>query len=248
MSKKPKLLGSVPLKEVSDRETVRWVQAQLAIGGYLAASDADGLVGPKTLAALAAFKKDFYLAFPADLGPSTIDALEDIEPKHEVIDQAPKPTATNLNAGSQSGRSATLPKVGLVYANQMIVPGGFITWGEMTKDLSRLPFGTAEFGSPEQVVNNMIEMAKVFGKVRTKFGSPIAITSGYRPPNLDIGVGKSQHKYGRALDISPLNGDYQGLLDAIRAVPEVKGIGLAGPAKGFWHLDIRPGSRVSFSY
>ncbi|MEA5418826.1 D-Ala-D-Ala carboxypeptidase family metallohydrolase [Spirulina sp. CCNP1310] len=248
MSKKPQLLGSVPLKDVKDRETVRWVQAQLAVGGYLAPTDADGLVGPKTLAALAAFKKDFYLAFPADLGPSTIDALADIEPKHEVIDQAPKPTATNLNAGTKSGASATLPKVGLIYANEMIVPGSFITWGEMTNNLTRLPYGTSEFGSPEQVVTNMIAMAKAFGKVRTKFGSPITITSAYRPPNLAIGVGKSQHKYGRALDVSPLNGDYQGLLDAIRAVPEVKGVGLAGPSKGFWHLDIRPGSRVSFSY
>ncbi len=248
MSNKPKLLGSVPFKDVSDRATVRWVQTQLAVAGYLGPNDADGFVGPKSLGALAAFKKDFFLAFPADLGPSTIDALADVEPKHNVVDQSPKPTATNLNAGTQSGRSATLPKVGLVYANQMIVPGGFMTWGEMTKDLTRLPFGTSEFGSPEQVVNNMIAMAKVFGQVRTKFGSPITITSAYRPPNLAIGAGKSQHKYGRALDVSPLNGNYQGLLDAIRAVPEVKGVGLAGPSKGFWHLDIRPGSRVSFSY
>ncbi|MGB0561707.1 MAG: hypothetical protein ACPGVO_07865 [Spirulinaceae cyanobacterium] len=45
-----------------------------------------------------------------------------------------------------------------------------------------------------------------------------------------------------------LNGDYQGLLNGIKSVPEIKGIDLAGSGEGVWHLDIRPGSRVCFRY
>ncbi|NEO87062.1 MAG: hypothetical protein F6J87_22800 [Spirulina sp. SIO3F2] len=118
----------------------------------------------------------------------------------------------------------------------------------MTKGLTRLPMSTSDFGSDEQVVKNMIAMAKVFSKVRSKFDSPIGINSAYRPPNLKIGSSRSQHKYARALDVRPLNGDYSKLLDVIKSVPEIKGIGLAGASKGFWHMDIRPGSRISFRY
>ncbi|HEY9761189.1 MAG TPA: D-Ala-D-Ala carboxypeptidase family metallohydrolase [Trichocoleus sp.] len=244
----PKLTKAILLKDV-DATTVRWVQNQLVIAVYLAKDGVDGIVGDKTLAALASFKDDFYLEYPAAIGPSTIEVLESVEGKHEVEDQPDTvPTTVNADAGKKSGKTATLSKVGLVYENEFVFPGTYITWGEMTRGFTRLPMGTAEYGSPEQVVNNMIELAKVFGTVRTKFGSPIAINSAYRPPNLAIGASKSQHKSARALDVRPLNGDYKTLLEVIKAVPEVKGVGLAGPKKGFWHMDIRPGRRAFFSY
>lgn len=246
---KPTISGSVPLKSIQDRDTMKWIQGQLALAGYLEKSGVDGYVGPKTLAAFAAFKKDYYLAYPEDIGQSTIDVLADVEEKHDVSDQVDNvPTTTNASAGSKSGRSATFPVVGLIYENEMVVPGSNITWGEMTAGLSRKPISTSDFGSADQVVRNMMEMAKVFGKVRSKFGSPIAINSAYRPPNLSIGAGRSQHKYGRALDVRPLNGDYATLLSVIKSIPEIKGVGIAGPSKGFWHMDIRPGSRVYFNY
>lgn len=249
---KPQLTAAILLKD-ADAETVKWVQAQLVKVGYLdGASDAsniDGIVGNKTLAALAEFKKDFYLDYPEAIGSSTIDVLANTEEKHEVEDQPDNlPSTVNVDAGTKTGRKATLPKVGIIYENEMVFPDTYITWGEMTRGLTRLPMGTAEFGSPDQLVSNMVELAKVFGKVRTKFGSPIAVNSAYRPPTLAIGVSQSQHKFSRALDIRPLNGNYSKLLEVIRAVPEVKGIGLAGPNKGFWHIDIRPGKRVSFPY
>jgi hypothetical protein len=245
---KPQLTQAILLKD-ADANTVTWVQTQLAVAGYLTKDGVDGIVGDKTLAALAAFKEDFYLDYPAAIGSSTIDVLDSVEGKHEVEDQPDTPPSTvNADVGKKSGKTATLPNVGLVYENELVFPDTYITWGEMTLGFTRLPMGTAEYGSPEQIVNNMIALAKVFGTVRTKFGSPIAINSAYRPPNLKIGASKSQHKSGRALDIRPLNGDYKKLLEVIKAVPEVKGIGLAGPKKGFWHMDIRPSKRVFFSY
>ncbi|MEO1446806.1 MAG: D-Ala-D-Ala carboxypeptidase family metallohydrolase [Cyanobacteria bacterium J06635_11] len=149
----------------------------------------------------------------------------------------------NEEAGSNTGRSTRLPVVGKIYENEMVVAGTHITWGELTRGLTRLPVQTAEFGTAEEVVDRLLTLAKVFGKVRVKFGSPIAINSAYRPPNLKIGALYSQHKYGRALDVRPLNGDYKGLIQAIEAVPEVKGIGKGGPSYGFWHMDIRPISK-----
>lgn len=183
--------------------------------------------------------------------------LANAEPKQIEEDNAPAaedqtaPAGVSPDAGNRTGASATLPKVGLVYENEFVVPGTYITWGEMTKGLTRLPIGSPEFGSAEAVVLNMLELATVFGKIRTKFGAPIAVTSAYRPPSLKIGAKQSQHKYGRGLDLRPLNGDFVTLLEAIKAVPEVKKIGLAGPKKGgFWHVDIRPGdqARRFFSY
>lgn len=263
---KPLIATTVPLKDV-DQDTAKWVQTQLVMAGYLppddrdrdgVADNIDGLIGDRTLKAFAEFKQDFYLEYPDLLGASTIDWLANAEPKQvaegddaPTADDQTAPTTVNSDAGSKTGASATLPKVGLVYENEFVVPDTYITWGEMTKGLKRVPIATAEFGSAESVVLNMIELAKVFGKVRTKFGSPIAVTSGYRPPTLNIGARQSQHKYGRGLDLRPLNGDFETLLDAIKAVPEVKKIGLAGPKKGrFWHMDIRPGvqARRFFSY
>ena len=248
----PQLTTAILLKD-ADTETIKWVQTQLTEAGYLdGASDAssiDGIVGNKTLSALTAFKKDCYLEHPEAIGQTTIDALANFKEDDEEADRPDVlPSVVNVDAGTKTGRTAKLPRVGLVYENDMVFPGTHITWGEMTKGLTRLPTGTATFGSPEQLVSNMVELAKAFGKVRTKFGSPIAINSGYRPPHLKIGASFSQHKFSRALDVRPLNGNYSKLLEVIKAVPEVKGIGLAGPNKGYWHMDIRPSQRVLFPY
>lgn len=246
----PKITKAILLKDVADKNTVQWVQSKLVNGGYLAQSDINGLAGAKTIAALRKFKEDGFLSYPEALGASTIDALQELAPKHEVSEQKGViPLASGGDAGSKTGKSRTLPVVGLVYENQMIVPDTNITWGEMTRGFTRLPMATNQFGSEEQIVRNMIATAIAFGKVRQKFGSPIGINSAYRPPNLRIGASRSQHKYARALDLRPMNGDYQSLLNAIKAVPEIKGIGIAGPRKGFWHMDIRPiAQRVTFPY
>lgn len=241
--KKPQLTTGIFLKD-ADLDTVKWVQQQLAKGGYLDRACVDGIDCLKTYGALAKFKQDFYLQYPNAIGPTTLDLLAKIEEKRAGADQPEIPALqVNEEAGSNTGRSTRLPVVGKIYENEMVVAGTHITWGELTRGLTRLPVQTAEFGTTEEVVGRLLTLAKVFGKVRAKFGSPIAINSAYRPPNLKIGALYSQHKYGRALDVRPLNGDYDGLIRAIKAVPEVKGIGRGGPGYGFWHMDIRPISK-----
>jgi peptidoglycan hydrolase-like protein with peptidoglycan-binding domain len=219
---------------------IRWIQTQLKGGGYLD-GPIDGICGPQTFAALAKFKADQNLEYPKGVGQTTLNLLAQLSPPGTVseqpqgLNQAPMP-----NAGSKTGAAATLPTVGLVYANEWILPNSYLTWGEMTKNLSRRPTQASE-------IRNIQETARVFGRIRTKFGSSIGVTSGFRPAHLGIGVRNSQHIPGRAADIYPLNGNFATLLNVLKAEPAVKGIGL-GQARGFLHMDIRPASRVIFRY
>lgn len=239
MSFIPSISGVVNLSELGSH-VLKWIQRQLNKGGYNSGKE-DGVYGPITAKAFASFKEDFYLAYPDLISNATLEILANMGAKgstseqEQGLDQKPL-----INAGSKTGQSATLPSVGLVYSNEWILPNSFMTWGEMTKNLSRKPVNPAE-------VKNIQNVAKVFGGVRAKFGSAIGVTSGYRPAHLGIGVPNSQHIPGRAADIYPLNGNFSKLLEIIKAEPAIKGIGL-GQAKGFLHIDLRPGSRVIFKY
>ncbi|WP_017303643.1 D-Ala-D-Ala carboxypeptidase family metallohydrolase [Spirulina subsalsa] len=231
--------------ELSDLSTdqVRWIQSRLEIGGYLPTGQVDGIAGPLTRKALAAFKEDLWLEFPSLVGPSTIQALSELAPRHSVSEQPQALKQQVLtNAGQLEGKSVVLPKVGKIYEHQYIVPDVPLTWGEMTKglDFRRIP-------NSVEIVEDMERLAIVFGRVRSRFGSPIGITSGYRPAALRIGVPNSQHIFGRAMDIYPLNGDFRRLLELLKVESAVKGIGL-GQKRGFLHMDIRPGDRVIFPY
>lgn len=56
----------------------------------------------------------------------------------------------------------------------------------------------------EQIANLKLVCTEVFDKVREHFGKPIAITSGFRSPELNKRIGgakNSQHLEGKALDI-----------------------------------------------
>lgn len=142
--------------------------------------------------------------------------------------------------------SMVLPTGQKVYSNQLIVEGIPLTWGEATKDCTRVP-------DTKELVENAVRLAKTWGKVREKFGSPLIITSGYRPPSVNRAIGgasQSQHLFFRALDMQPVNGDFSRLWEILKA-SEFTGLGDAvfmGRNKGFFHADIRPGGRVIFPY
>jgi len=239
MSYVPSISGVLKLSELNS-QVLKWIQVQLNKGGYDIGKE-DGTYGPKTAKAFANFKEDFYLTYPDLISNATLEFLASMGTKGSVSEQGQRLNQKPLiNAGSKTGQSAYLPSVGLVYANEWILPGSYITWGEMTKNLSRKPVQIAE-------IQNIQNVAKAFGKIRQKFGSPIGVTSGYRPAHLGIGVPNSQHIPGRAVDIYPLNGNFPKLLEIIKAEPAISGIGL-GQAKGFLHMDLRPGNRVIFKY
>jgi hypothetical protein len=224
-------------------DLIKEIQAILKI-------ESDGIVGPLTTQAFTEFKEDNKLEFPLGLGVTTAKQLLDLKGNEETSSDKDEETKSNAqlnpSAGSKTGPSMRLPGGEIVYANQYIVEGIPLTWGEATKDCTRIP-------TSSEYVANAIRLAKVWGGVRDKFGSPIRITSGYRPPAVNKAVGgvsNSQHLYFRALDMQPLNGDFRKLFDVIKA-SKFTGIGDAvfmGRNKGFFHGDIRPGDRIIFPY
>lgn len=228
----------IDIKSTLDSALIRELQAALKI-------DTDGIVGDETLQALADFKHDKELEFPFLIGASTAKLL--LETGEDTGEQPPDNIPQlNPKAGEKSGSTMRLPSGKLVFGNEFVVPGIPLTWGEVTKDCTRVP-------TSGEYVENAIRLAKAWGGVREAFGSPIAITSGYRPPRVNSSVGgvrNSQHLYFRALDMKPLNGDYRGLWRALEQ-SSFSGLGDAvfrGRNKGFFHADIRPGGRTVFAY
>ena len=228
----------VDMRTTKDIELIKEVQQCLNI-------DIDGVVGGETLSALADFKAKESLSNPTLIGATTAkELLEEKEEKEDKEDNPPQ--LINLKAGQQSGNTMKLPNGKLVWANEFVVPGVPLTWGELTKNCTRVP-------TTNEYVENAIRLAKNWGEVREKFGSPIAITSGYRPPVVNRAVGgvsNSQHLYFRAIDMQPLNGNYRELWKCLEA-SKFSGLGDAvfrGRNKGFFHADIRPGGRCVFAY
>jgi Peptidase M15 len=222
-------------------ELIKEIQAILKV-------EVDGVVGEMTKQAFAEFKLDNNLQFPLDLGVTTAKELLEQKGQEETAskDGDGSEPKVNPDAGSRTGQSMKLPSGEIVYANQYIVEGIPLTWGEATKNCTRIP-------TANEYVQNAIKLAKVWGEVRDKFGEPIYITSGYRPPHVNRSIGgarMSQHLYFRALDMQPLNGDFKKLWEVLKA-SDFTGLGDAvfmGRNKGFFHGDIRPSSRVIFPY
>lgn len=75
---------------------------------------------------------------------------------------------------------------------------------------------------PTGMIANMAETLLLADRIREKWGSPVGVVSGYRNPvyndvlrhgdNEHTGSEDSQHLYGRALDLQPVNGK----IDAFR--------------------------------
>ncbi|MGG6294017.1 YcbK family protein [Leptolyngbya sp. AN02str] len=133
------------------------------------------------------------------------------------------------------GNRFTVPGVGTVASGQPIISGGNFTWGEATKDGSRIPANAT-------IARDIITLARELQKARNQIGRPFRINSWYRPPDVNASVGgasRSQHLYGKAADIqvSGLSG---------RAVANAVfpwwngGIGIYSNMPNVVHLDIGP--------
>jgi putative chitinase len=116
------------------------------------------------------------------------------------------------------------------------------TVGEATnREARRIP-------TRKDIQNNILALAKHLDKIRDDWGSPIGVTSWYRPPDVNRAVGgvsNSQHIHGKAVDIYPLQGnivEFQKWLDARWNLA----LGY-GAKKGFVHIDLR-GGKIRWNY
>ena len=105
---------------------------------------------------------------------------------------------TALIAGAVDAKEINLPGVGKVDTNQKILQNGHFTWGEATKEGTRIPYNS-------EIVSNIRNTAKYMEDVRHYFGDkPIKITSWYRDPETNKktpgAAEKSQHITGKAVD------------------------------------------------
>jgi hypothetical protein len=158
-----------------------------------------------------------------------------IEFDGEIVYPTPKP-APAPTPPPYKGKSFKLPgNVSTFYTDQPIIPGGSFTWGEATKDATRIPPNAT-------VVNNIITLARELQKVRNKIGRPFRVNSWYRPPTVNKAVGgvsNSQHLYGKAVDLQVPGYSGRRLANAVM-LTWPGGVGIYSNLPNILHLDIGP--------
>lgn len=212
----------------------------------------DGICGDRTKDAYLRFKRDNELTLPDRLGPTTARELLDAAEEPHPVNQEQQQSGIVLPKevlGSKTGNSMRLPSGRTVWANELILPDKKIplTWGEMTKNCTRVP-------TTKEVEGNIEIITKEFGEIRDKAGVPIVLNSGFRPESVNRAIGGarlSQHVQGLAIDIAPANGSgisLHKLYEIVCGVAKTGGIG-KGMHRGFVHRDRRPNrSVVIFNY
>lgn len=112
-----------------------------------------------------------------------------------------------------------------------------ISWGELScKDGTPYPIEFIKDG-------RVIELVVMFERIRALVGGPLIINSAYRTVTYNRKVGgspKSQHLFGKALDIQPPKNMSVALFHAaLRTNVQELGIRGLGKYKTFVHCDIR---------
>ncbi|MEA5452626.1 D-Ala-D-Ala carboxypeptidase family metallohydrolase [Leptolyngbya sp. CCNP1308] len=134
------------------------------------------------------------------------------------------------------GRPFRLPgNTSTFYTDQPIIPGGSFTWGEATRDATRIP-------ETQAIVDNIIGLARALQGARDRLNRPFQITSWYRPPAVNAAVGgasRSQHLFGRAADIQVQGLSGRQVANALM-LSWPGGMGIYGNIPNIIHLDTGP--------
>lgn len=217
--------GELPVKDIPSGLAARELQTYLKKAGYDVGA-IDGIVGPKTVAQFAAFKKASWLAKPELIGLGSMQAL--VTEALERSEQPAKPEVAPAAEKYRGGKMISIFGQGY-YLEAPVLQGGHLSWSEMTHNGTRIPPNRAVF-------DNFIRIAKGFEEVRKILGGvPITVTSGYRPPAVNRRVGGatfSRHLRGDALDLyvpgytgrgikAKINSRWNGGLGVYRSLPNI---------------------------
>jgi hypothetical protein len=157
-----------------------------------------------------------------------------VEREGKVVYPIPKPAPAPTP--TYQGRAFKLPgNTSTFYTDQPIIPGGNFTWGEATKDGTRIPDDVT-------IVNNIIALARELQKARNQIGRPFQINSWYRPPAINEAVGGasgSQHLVGKAADIEVPGYSGRRIANAVMAWWP-GGVGIYSNMPNLVHLDVGP--------
>ncbi|WAL58748.1 YcbK family protein [Thermocoleostomius sinensis] len=163
------------------------------------------------------------------------DRHAQVEQRGRVV-YPPRPSPSPSPSPIYTGTPIRLPgNVSTFYTDQPIIPGGNFTWGEATKDGTRIP-------DTVTIVNNIIALARQMQRARNELGRPFLVNSWYRPPAINDAVGgvpNSQHLFGRAADVQVIGLSGRRVANAI-LLWWPGGIGIYSNLPDVVHLDIGP--------
>jgi hypothetical protein len=135
-----------------------------------------------------------------------------------------------------TGRPFRLPGyASTFYTDQPIIPGGNFTWGEATRNATRIP-------TTKAIADNIMTLANALQPVRNRLGRPFQVNSWYRPPAVNSAVGGapfSQHLQGNAVDVQVQGLSGRQVANAVMLTWR-GGIGIYSNMPSVIHLDLGP--------
>lgn len=171
-----------------------------------------------------------------------IDHWDVTEEMHPKMNDYPYPKKID------NGVQFSVPGYGDCYSLDYVPGCKHIKWYEITHNLQRIPNHSDILSgvTPQLVAARMISISQAVDKIRERYGVPVTITSGYRPPTVNKAVGgasNSRHMYGDALDVY-----FEGIYpQQVYRDYNATWIGGLASGRGFTHFDLR-GYKARWTY